>query len=552
MKNDTCPALQKLSVALVLIALFGASFFLCFRADICSTAPVFGKLNDEDFGFASTFLNDRNDPYSLDHLTPIEQKFVKGSGDLDELQHARELYESDPENILFVSLYAEMLIREFDSDSEKKPELKLIREILNHWKKLDPDNAMPWFLMAHAEFLTGYKMEIDDQGEKTVYNYTVLDSKAVERGILEYRTGLTKKYAKAYAAARHKERLRLANYPKTPFGVIKKIEVSAATLLPYLSSERALIRTIAHYTKELHAKGNVQEAAELLASGRTYLLLRMEEKETYFISALVHIAINTIWLETAKELENKEYISVYAPVTERFEAWKKMPDPNQETIVRHGGILAAILCPALKEKIDPELLTPERMVNYILIDQLNLIFLFHFVILISVILLLIGLIGLCFKRYPDWNLPGSSCIRIYLFGLILPLLIHLVYIHIDCLSGRDMSPSWDPLRTALPCLYILFILPIWFFIAAVIELKVRLKKRFFPIIWTLLALFAGFMFMTSAILSPVYRAEINYYVEQDELCNTEEGFTSLESAVAKKFYRDMYEDLNRIKKGVPK
>ena len=115
-----------------------------------------------------------------------------------------------------------------------------------------------------------------------------------------------------------------------------------------------------------------------------------------------------------------------------------------------------------------------------------------------------------------------------------------------------MSPSWDPLRTALPCLYILFILPIWFFIAAVVELKVRLKKRFFPIIWTLLALFAGFMFMTSAILSPVYRAEVNYYVEQDELCNTEEGFTSLESAVAKKFYRDMYEDLNRIKKGVPK
>jgi hypothetical protein len=110
-----------------------------------------------------------------------------------------------------------------------------------------------------------------------------------------------------------------------------------------------------------------------------------------------------------------------------------------------------------------------------------------------------------------------------------------------------MNPAWNPLRTAVPYLYLLFVAPLAFFVTALVELKCRLRKTFFPLLWNQIALMIIFLFLTSGILTAIFRMEINYYIEKDQLCNTDDGFTSLEVSVCKDFLKQMEQDLTKKK-----
>ena len=532
--------LLKISVILMLVLLMGAAFFFCCHLPFFAIAPSFEILSGSTQDGAN-FLEKRETEKLYSKLSPIERKFVSGYENCND-SWIKELYDAEPENVLYTSLYAVKLLSSYDP--EWKPDPAKIRPVLEQWKKIDPDNGMPYFLGAYMELSTGYKEErIEKENQPTEFKYIITDKAAVERGVKEYRTGLTKKYAKAYALERQRERLRLVDPPKTPFGVMKRIEISAGTLLPHLSMERLIALYLGDYARKLHAAGNVKEAEELTASGKTYLLLRLKEQETFFISVMVHIAINSIWLETAKDIKNPKLEKVYTPIKEYYNQWKKAPDLTGDITKRHGGILSAMLLPCLKKEIDPELLKPERMVNYLLMDQFQLLLLYFYIALIITVFTGIGLIGLCFKKFPDWqNLPQKSWFRIFLSGLGIPLLLYLIYIHVDFCSGRNMNPVWSPLRTAVPYFYLLFIVPLIFFIAALVELKWKLKKTFFPILWNLIALMIVFLFLTTGILTTVYRLEINHYLKKDQLWDIQDGFTTVEVSLS----RDFQEEMNKV------
>ena len=144
MKN----VLKKVALILVLLALLGAAFFFCFYQPIYAIAPKLELLSgDSGTGYFSPgFLEKLETEKLYSKLTPTERKFVTRSENSYGDEWIKELYETEPENVLYTSLYAVTLLSSYDP--EWKPEPKKIRPVLEQWKKIDPENGMPWFLGA--------------------------------------------------------------------------------------------------------------------------------------------------------------------------------------------------------------------------------------------------------------------------------------------------------------------------------------------------------------------------------------------------------------------
>ena len=213
---------------------------------------------------------------------------------------------------------------------------------------------------------------------------------------------------------------------------------------------------------------------------------------------------------------------------------------------KHGGVFIQTLVPSIKVDIATEDYKPERMINYLILDQYGLTALYTQLGVIIVLLALISGVFFCCKRKARWiQLPAKSYWVIGLAGVLRPLIIQLVWVHIPALSGRDLNIANNQTIINLLAKYQVFLSPVYFGILSCLILVKKGNAKPLDCIWNLVFLFSAYLFLTTATLRIVQDIEIYHYTKQDKLIHSESGFTALEEKAAKELTAKLKANLNK-------
>ncbi|MBQ7404075.1 MAG: hypothetical protein IJW05_11625 [Lentisphaeria bacterium] len=449
----------------------------------------------------------------------------------DEGENYKKLYESDPENLLYCTNYALYL------SGKNSPEFQSVAE---QWKKLDPDNALPCFLIALKEFRSGIKEELQNNN----FVFHISDQNAVNRGLQEYQKGLQKQYASAHVYRNIMKKRQLANLKCDPLGEIQRVSLDASCIqLSLLNAERLLARYLAFLAEKCASDGKKTDAETLLRSGEQYLRLRLKEENPPFINILVYVAISRVWADTVQKTGFSAQIPSYDQICANHLHWKTQPVPGQDLLERHGGFYIQQLVPALRKEIAKEDLKPERMTAYLIADEFGMAALYLQMLVLLMLLALISLIFYLRKRAPRWiELPRNSYLKLLLIGIILPVAVFLIWTHFDVLSGRDLNFANNKMLLSLTAKYLVFFMPLFFGVLACVELVKKAKAKPVDCIWNLIFLFSMFLAVSSLILRPALDLKIRYYTKNDPLIHTEKAYCELENKAVAEYAAK----LNRI------
>ena len=532
---------------LLLLILAGIlSFNMRTMVVIPESSNVFGQ-RSQDFSIAKKLCWDDvyskaqgNDKFFLQLNTGV-------SYPANLLQCYRALHESEPKNPIYIAYYAIYLaasdIREADADFHK---------LIDEWKRLDPDNGMPYFLKAYRGLKKSVISKKTPKQQKSAKNvsageYIVKDHAGAELAVLEYNTGLKKKFASAYTDLAIRKKLGHANLKRDPLGEIQRLSIAASCIpIPLLGLEQDLTTLLSALAKDAAKKGRVTEANQLLASGKTYILKRLEKESPALINVLVFHSLCNIWRNTAAEIKNSNLLQLYDGAAKEFDTWRNSRRPNGEQLKKHGGMFAQTLLPAIKVDVATEDYKPERMVNYLIIDQYGLMALYTQLVIIIVLMALVTGVFYIFKRKAQWiQLPVSSYMLLAFAGVFLPLAIQLIWTHVEAFSGRNLYFGLNSANLSWLAKFQVFIVPVYFAVLCCILLVKKGGAKPLDCIWNLILPLSAYLFLTIAILRPIQDIELNHYTKQDKLIHSESGFTALENQAVKELSTTLKTQLNR-------
>ena len=186
------------------------------------------------------------------------------------------------------------------------------------------------------------------------------------------------------------------------------------------------------------------------------------------------------------------------------------------------------------------------MINYLILDQYGMTALYTQLGIIIILLALIsGVFFLC-KRKARWiQLSAKDYWVIALAGVLLPLVIQLIWVHIPALSGRELNISNNQTIINLMAKYQVFVSPLYFAIVSCVVLVKKGNAKPLDCIWNLIFLLSAYLFLTTATLRIVQDIEIGHYTKQDTLIHSESGFTALEERAAKELTGKLKENLSK-------
>ena len=520
---------------LLLLILAGIlSFNMRTMVVIPESSNVFGQ-RSQDFSIAKKLCWDDvyskaqgNDKFFLQLNTGV-------SYPTNVLQCYRALHEAEPKNPIYLSYYAIYLAAADVKDAESA-----FYKLIDDWKRLDPENGMPYFLKAYTLFKKAVVPEKAPAKQKSGKNtpaekYIVKDHAVAELALLEYNAGLKKKFASAYTDLAVRKKLDNANLKRDPLGEMQRLSIAASCIpIPLLGLEQDLVFRLSALAKESVKKGKVIEANKIVASGKTYILHRLEKESPALINILVYHSLCNVWRDTAGEIKNTELLKLYDGVAKEFDSWRNSTRPDAGELKKHGGMFTQTLLPAIKADVATEDYKPERMINYLIIDQYGLMALYtQLAIIIGLMALITGVFFL-FKRKAQWiQLPVKYYVLLAVAGILLPLAIQLIWTHVDALSGRELNFSLNSTNLSWLAKYQVFIAPVYFAILSCILLVKKGGAKPLDCIWNLILLLSAYLFLTIAILRPIQDIEISYYTQQDKLIHSESGFTALEDQAIK-------------------
>jgi hypothetical protein len=150
--------------------------------------------------------------------------------------------------------------------------------LFDECERVEPDNAFYNYLKADVlMFLSGAAKEEVDQSftysdsgatgkkrERHGSRLVITDRSFFEKGLAEYRKGLSKTYYDAYVMPYTEYYLGLRRTPDTLLGEMGQISVAAGQLLPHLAMLRRQTRVVVAYSSLLIQEGRKDEAADLL------------------------------------------------------------------------------------------------------------------------------------------------------------------------------------------------------------------------------------------------------------------------------------------------
>ncbi len=455
----------------------------------------------------------------------------------------KKQYEKDPENRIFTANYAMSLIPAEKNHWTDKERANYLR-VLEHGRRIDPDNALYDYLEADFAIRSALKWEKIEHGigqkKKTDWNYTVEDRAAFDRGMKLYLAALNKPFVNTYSMEAPTEVHRLLNPENDFLGLLERIIVYSNTPLYFLNRTRELSRRSVAYGEILLKEGKTAEAEKYLHSWRKFIPQQQKYDSNTLIEVLVYYACIGVYLDSAQKRGDTVEAEKLNRISSIYQAWKAKEDSNNDNIRNHGGIFSGTLLPMLKERIPVKELEPERKLTYLVGDLIALACL-SLLLTVLIVTLGIGVLVSYFIGHHPFLLPFplKSGWRILLFGVLIPIGIFLLYTHFDILGGRDLSIQANPLRWGLGVIGIVFVFPFVFGAIFMRELKKQGKRLGFrkgrlPFATTslnMLYAFAALLLVTGCILRPLLAWECRYRLTQDRLINTAKGFTQLENQV---------------------
>ena len=531
---------------LLLLILAGIlSFNMRTMVVIPESSNVFGQ-RSQDFSIAKKLCWDDvyskaqgNDRFFLQLNTGV-------SYPANILQCYRALYEAEPKNPIYIAYYAVYLAAADIKDAESA-----FYKLIDEWKQLDPENGMPYFLKAYTllrKTVVPEKVSAQQKSGKNTppENYVVKDHALAELALLEYNAGLKKKFASAYTDLAIRKKLENANLKRDPLGEMQRLSIAASCIpIPLLGLEQDLTFRLSALAKESVKKGRVAEACQIAASGKNYILQRLEKESPALINVLVYHSLCNVWRDTARDIKHSDLLNLYDGVAKEFDTWRNRVRPDAEQLKKHGGLFAQTLLPTIKTDVATEDYRPERMINYLIIDQYGLIALYtQLAIIIGLLALITGVFYL-FRRKAQWiQLPVKTYVLLAVAGVFLPLAIQLIWTHTDVLSGRDLNFSLNGTNLSWLAKYQVFISPVYFAILCCVLLVKKGGAKPLDCIWNLILPLSAYLFLTIAILRPIQDLEISYYTQQDKLIHSESGFTALEDQAIKELSGNLKMKLN--------
>ena len=436
-------------------------------------------------------------------LSPDERVLVEGY-----LKHNTACYkimaESHPEDKFILADYIKESWWEFRE--RENEHLALLARL----RKLDPDNAFPDYLESLTLFRKALKINLTDKA--AVSSYTVRDRALLERAGKMFLTGMKKPFFDAYAGVIPQRVIRLLQLKDEPFDYLRGNTIIGSGLnLSYLNSLSALVRYyLPSYAEILRREGREPECREILCSGRKFLPQIMEHEQGSLIELIIDYHINRHYLECAEKMNDKRAVALYQKAEDFFQQYRSAK-PDDKNITLHGGIWANMTLRGLARRVPVsiEALTPERMINYLVIDQLAMA---GFCVVIWFLCGIYGMIALC-KRSRPVTFSRKVRLRLIGYGMFLPLLAFLFYTRVDFFSGRMFGLQANLVRTGIG-IALLFLL--WIPLA-VLGRKATKGKPFAAYARAMLPLLALFLFLSGAVLRPLLDYETRFYWRRETL-----------------------------------
>ena len=486
------------------IALLIAGTFLCINF---RTLKMVWFMDSQTRSTDSRFFMDHDTAYDLKKLklSPAERTFAEGYFQSRDLAWHKTMYETHREDKTFLAAYIDALLREPEG---KDSELHLL---LDKFRKLDSENAFPdfeEFLLVSEKALEAKWVADDSQTQKLVY--TIRDRALLEKSVLLFDRGLRKPFYDSCSSGLPDRLIRLLRVKDDPFGYLQRQVIDWEISLNYLNRLKEMVRRLLIYAETLHKEGKEAECRAILHSGPRLLRLLLKQDQGYLIEILAFYELNRLYLECAEKVGDREAAALYRQGEDFIQQYRK-PKPEARNITQHGGIWSNMMIPgaAMRNSIPVRELTPERMIDYLVIDELTLV---GFCVGVLLLWCLHAAIALC-KRGEPVTFSLKSRLRIIGFGMLLPLVVFLLYTHVDFLSGREFFIRMNWIRLFLGIGLLLFS---WVPLSGIIRNETR-GKPFASYARSMLLPLALLLFLTGAVLRPLLDYEINYYWQRDTL-----------------------------------
>ena len=367
-------------------------------------------------------------------LSPRERFF--GEAFLDGRYREQEWLEKQPkallEDDLFLPVYTERLLAKAEGSGQTPADLDRFRRVTAELRLRDPRNALPDYLEAALEESLG-REKVWAEGK---WRIKLLDRAALERMASLYRNALKKPYIRGGSLDIVPELHRMFVRGDTPAGTLRKIVCSWSAPLMFPVRANNVAEGVLFYAELLRKEGKSAESRALLASGELFLLQNLECNSNTLIELLVWGGIGKKFRDAAAKAGEGKIAEKYGRFVAAYEAWRGRYNPNSAIFVR-GGIFANTCIPgAIRLPVAEVELEPERRLDYLFCDKLALA---GFACTAGLCLLLCLARAFFGKKGEgDAVFSRKAWLRIIGYGMLLPLGLFILFIHVDMLSGRDL------------------------------------------------------------------------------------------------------------------
>lgn len=485
-------------------------------------------------------------------------------------EFAKKLYESNVDNPVYTAFYARELTNRLSnnlSNTKITPELQTqideFNSIIKNGRRIDPENALYDYLECHIALLPTMLFEYKTKSHldnpkvfEPTFDVTIFDRAALDNAMKLYLAGLNKPFLKNYNLEIPQEVYSLVNPQNDYCGMLERVNIFSRALLSNLNMNRQLGLKVIFYGKTLDKEGKKSESEQYLQSWNKYLSQLTANNSSTLIEVLFYHRIAKAFQESATKLGNTAETNKLAQVCTPIDSWREKKDPNNKNIKIYAGIMSAMFIPVLKEEIPIEEFTADRLGTYLNFDLMLLsIFSLFITLLVFVYAIILG-VNFLRGKYPFFIfMSKKSYLKILLLGIIVPLSVWYIYNHIDFLGGRNMSILANMPRILFGQGFLLFGLPLIFYLVCWRELKQYEKLLGFargkiPIATyclNMLIFLIGLLVITSGILRPLLKSEAKYYAARDQILNSKSTFSCLEEKVTHDLSQQFYQTLNKVK-----
>ena len=414
--------------------------FLPFLIFAAAAAGVAFCIDLEAFRVARFVLTGGEPCFVLDRLgpdraslTPRERFFAEAflGGRYGETEWLEKQPKALLEDALFLPAYAEGQLARARGPGRTPADIDRFRRVTAELRRRDPRNALPDYLEASFEEHLALEKVWGDKRE-----IKLLDRAALERMASLYRTALKKPYIRGGSLDVVPELHRMFVREDTPAGTLRKMACSLSGPLVFPMRAIGIAESILFYAELLRKEGKSAEARALLASGERFLLQNLECNSNTLIELLVWGEVGKKFRDAAAKAGEGELAKKYGRLVAAHEAWRGRYVSNRAIFV-NGGIFANIWIPgAIRTPVSKEELEPERRLDYLFCDKLALA---GFACTAGLCLLLCLAEAFFGKKgETDPVFPRRAWLRIIGYGMLLPLGLFILFIHVDMLNGRDL------------------------------------------------------------------------------------------------------------------